>query len=441
MPANGEFNLDISGVAGFFGGDVAVTAMATVHVYRGRRWLGWYNQPGSYEVARRYGQLCSGRFWDTLYPGPNNTPALVFKFDTPQPGPKYMSAQSGASPTGHAARLLFEGCRSLPLRYTPAANHRRTSPGFLTIIDLPYAPTTPIIPRRTQGTAANLLAALSIAVSLTASALCAYLEDWYSCAVILLGVITNGVSCYVIGRGTLQFTFPEPDKDSPSGSGILIGKDELVLLRGSKPALHAITRGQFVLDYSSKPQYLDIALSSTLLSIQFLAQLLLIPQGKLSGQLIFLGTFAVSAAYNSFLSSLDIESIQRAFLLEDVLHVGPADDALPRATMEKYELGTWTTMSVLALMLLAPSAEKGMLGRILDELLPNHTDLWGYWKAQVLQNIQDKIRSGSADSDEEFRFEFSSAEGYRPLLQLLYKDSHAAAEMYAQYRGKWHSAK
>ncbi|KAI0328968.1 hypothetical protein GY45DRAFT_1346860 [Cubamyces sp. BRFM 1775] len=400
MPSKREFNLDISGVAGFFGGDVAVNAVATVHVYRGRRWLGWYNQPGSYEVARRYGQLCSGRFWDTLYPGPNFTPALVFKFDSSQPGPKYMSAQSGASPTGHAARLLFDGCKSLPSRYTPAANHRQTSPGFLTIIDLSYAPTTPVMPRRTQGTAANLLAALSIAVSLAASALSAYLEDWYSCAVILLGVIANGISCYVIGRGTLRFTFPQPDKDSPPGSGILIGKDELVLLRGSKPALHAITRGQF-----------------------------------LSGQLLFLGTFVVSAAYNSFLSSLDIESIQRAFLLEDVLHIGPADHARPHATMEKYELGTWTTMSVFVLMLLAPLAEKGMLRRILDELLPNHTDLWDYWKDQVLQNIQDKIRSGCADGAGDFRFEFSSAEGYRPLLQLLYKDSHAAAEMYALYQG------
>ncbi|EIW56623.1 uncharacterized protein TRAVEDRAFT_95883, partial [Trametes versicolor FP-101664 SS1] len=69
------FDLDISGVAGFFGADVAISAMATVHVYAGRRWLGWYNQPGSYEVARRYGQLARSYFWDALYPGPNGNPA------------------------------------------------------------------------------------------------------------------------------------------------------------------------------------------------------------------------------------------------------------------------------------------------------------------------------------------------------------------------------
>ncbi|KAI5993524.1 hypothetical protein EDD15DRAFT_2265805 [Pisolithus albus] len=28
--------------------------MATVHVYEHRKWLGWYNSPGSYTVASRY---------------------------------------------------------------------------------------------------------------------------------------------------------------------------------------------------------------------------------------------------------------------------------------------------------------------------------------------------------------------------------------------------
>jgi hypothetical protein len=37
-----DFNLDSSGVAGFFGGEEAISAMATVHLYRGRKWLGWY---------------------------------------------------------------------------------------------------------------------------------------------------------------------------------------------------------------------------------------------------------------------------------------------------------------------------------------------------------------------------------------------------------------
>ena len=66
-----NINLDISGVAGFFGGDVEVSAMTTVHLYSARKYLGWYNTPGSYEIARRYGQVARSRFWDGLYPGVN----------------------------------------------------------------------------------------------------------------------------------------------------------------------------------------------------------------------------------------------------------------------------------------------------------------------------------------------------------------------------------
>jgi hypothetical protein len=35
-----HFNLDVGGFAGFFGGDEAVSAMETVHLYRARRWTG-----------------------------------------------------------------------------------------------------------------------------------------------------------------------------------------------------------------------------------------------------------------------------------------------------------------------------------------------------------------------------------------------------------------
>ncbi|EIW55252.1 uncharacterized protein TRAVEDRAFT_94054, partial [Trametes versicolor FP-101664 SS1] len=74
-PPPTSFTLDISGIAGFFGGDASVAAMNTIHIYSGRRWMGWYNQPGTYEVARRYGQLAVSRLWDALYPGPNLDPA------------------------------------------------------------------------------------------------------------------------------------------------------------------------------------------------------------------------------------------------------------------------------------------------------------------------------------------------------------------------------
>ena len=38
--SNATINLDLFGVAGFFGGDIAISAMATVYLHRGRRYLG-----------------------------------------------------------------------------------------------------------------------------------------------------------------------------------------------------------------------------------------------------------------------------------------------------------------------------------------------------------------------------------------------------------------
>ncbi|THU96848.1 hypothetical protein K435DRAFT_858112 [Dendrothele bispora CBS 962.96] len=63
-----EFNLDTSDVAGFFGGEEASSAMNTVHLYQGRKWLGWYNSPGGYTVAKHYGRLARASLWIGLYP-------------------------------------------------------------------------------------------------------------------------------------------------------------------------------------------------------------------------------------------------------------------------------------------------------------------------------------------------------------------------------------
>ena len=77
--ANAKFSLNSLGVAGFFGGDIAVNGMATVIFFIGRRFVGLYNAPGSLEVAKRYGQLASSRVYRGLFPGGDTTdPAQLF---------------------------------------------------------------------------------------------------------------------------------------------------------------------------------------------------------------------------------------------------------------------------------------------------------------------------------------------------------------------------
>ena len=73
-----RFVLDASGVAGFFGGDIAVRAMATVYLIHRRRWLGWYNAPGAYEVAKQYSVIGRSSIFDALFPGADGDPGKIF---------------------------------------------------------------------------------------------------------------------------------------------------------------------------------------------------------------------------------------------------------------------------------------------------------------------------------------------------------------------------
>ncbi|KAI0362783.1 hypothetical protein OH77DRAFT_84930 [Trametes cingulata] len=425
-PSHQPFNLDFSGVAGFFGGDVSVTAMATVHIYEGRKWLGWYNQPGSYEIAKRYGQLSRSRFWDALYPGVNVEPSVLFEYDGTE-GPKFTATQSGTSlaKTGHVARLFAEECKDTALAPGPYPPMRRTTPGFVTIATLTHVPEPLEIPRQERD-ATSILASIPIAASLAACAACAVIHDWYCFAVILLGIISSGLSCYVIGTGVLKFSHPKPADGAPVGDGVLHdGSSELVVLRGPEGAVNSITRGRFALEYASKPAYHNIGVCSVLLTLHFIAQLLLIPQGTIHGQLLFLGSLCVSWMYNSYLASLDREGIQRSILREQVLRTEPGQ-------LQKYQLGTRTSMVVFTLLALAP-AKTATLRKVLDDLLPNDTDTWSKWKEEVLAGIEGGFRDGDGSG---FTFNFDPAEGpgKDKLLAILYDDAQAAATMYRIYR-------
>lgn len=89
----GHFDLDVSGVAGFFGGEEAISAMQTIHLYKYRKWMGWYNFPGSWNVGKKFGMLANSRLLDGLFPGPHEDPAKFFELDGKQ-GLKYVAARS-----------------------------------------------------------------------------------------------------------------------------------------------------------------------------------------------------------------------------------------------------------------------------------------------------------------------------------------------------------
>lgn len=409
-----NFTLDTSGVAGVFGGDEAVSAMATVHVYENRRWLGWYNSPGSYEIAKRYGLLAKSRFFDGFFPGVHTDPATLFEFDGWK-GPKFRAAHSGTiiEETGHLAALFMKECAA---REGKVVEGRTTGTVGVTIAELNHVPPPQTYPKRINAYS-PVFASIPIAVSVGTCIASGVFDDWFSFSLILLGIFTSGIACLVIGSGKFMFTHPEPAQGSPPGDGILRSDKEIVLLIGAEGAVNSVTRGRFSLSFPSEPSYKNIGWCSVLLTIQFIAQLLLVPQGSLFGQIMFVTSLGVSWIYNSWLSSLDKEKIQRDILLDSVLQ---------KPILTKYCLGTHTTMVVFVLLVLQPEEPN----KILDDLLPNDTKVWRHWKEKIVRRLLDKEKLEFVDSDWDLQG-FNQEE--RSLLETLYRDTQSAYGGYAQY--------
>ncbi|RPD72416.1 hypothetical protein L226DRAFT_537218 [Lentinus tigrinus ALCF2SS1-7] len=413
--SSSPFTLDSSGVAGFFGGDGAVSGMATVHLFACRRWGGWYNTPGAYEIAKQYGQLANSRLWDGLFPGGKREPAELFGLDG-QPGPTFLAARSGSSipRTGHLAYLIARLARDL--EGARKVSGRRTTPADVTVIDLPYAPPETVEPPKLRSRY-GLLAIIPIAASVATCVMCALVGDWWCFSSIALGILASGIACLVIGSGTLTFNHPKPAKGAPRGDGILVNEDGVIVLRGDEAAVNSLTRGRFTLEYGGQPRYSAIGHCSVLLTLQFLVQLLLIPQGQLFGQIMFVTSLAVSWIYNTCLSSLDKEDYQTEILL-DVLH-------LEDLHMNKFILGSRTAMVVFSCLSLQPNDPIHNPRKLLDELIPNDTEVWERWKALVAQKLSTKAPLYFTETDWKVQ---GLCQEERVLLERLLKDAEEAYE-------------
>ena len=413
-----SFNLDVSGVVGFFGGEEAISAMGTVHVYEGRKYLGWYNSPGSFVVAKQYGRLAKSRLWNGLFPGNRTEPTELFEYDGER-GPEFIAAHSGTriKDTGHTGHLFLKECQSLPERKVEG---RLTLPTPVTIVRLGPAPDERIYPTL-QRKWSSLIAAVPIIISLGGCVACGIDGDWYLFSMILLGIISNGLSCLAIGNAQLEFFHPKPANGSVLGDGFLHAGSEIVILLGEEGSVNAITRGKFSLKFPHKSEesgHQPIGLAATLLLAQFLLQLLLIPQGTLYGQIWFLGTSTVSWMYNCYLSSIDKELVQREILVKRVL-------CPKRPVLSRYSLGTWTTMTVFVLLVLQP-AESAR--RLLDHLLPNETPVWKIWKQEILERLKDGRPLVFEKNDRD-----DLEEGENNLLKILYGDAEAAYQGFSEF--------
>ncbi|KAG8818430.1 hypothetical protein FRC17_010836 [Serendipita sp. 399] len=496
-----KFTLDISGVAGFFGGDEVISAMGSVHFYQGRKYLGWYNSPGSYTVARKYGRLANSRFWNGLFSGGNTDPNVFLGLDG-ETGPEFLAAHSGTkmAHTGHVAHLLLRECQTLqdpPGRkenqlvsqegttttisnevaklitldavaeavinsvtteiseavpegikeaalkvagkgvtgaatavstavkkavtealidaatglvtttttdtvikavrkgvgvVAPGASDKKTATDAVTgtvgggtnskpthsVYVIPLPPDHCLDPNLNLSRPWKIWMALfPLIASAGPAAVCAYFRDWYCFSMIALGMLSSGIACL-------------------TGDGVLHSGTDFVAVIGKEESVCSITRGAFSIELRGAPRNHIIGLSAILLIVQFFLQLLLIPQGTLFGQVMFLVTFACSWVYNCYLSSIDKEEVQRTLLMEQVLGIRRSRPGIRRSesrvrlsessepNIQKYVFAKRTTAVVFLLLVLRP-LDKEM---ILNQLLPNDTLVWRKWKREILEQLR-----------------------------------------------------
>ncbi|KAF9236237.1 hypothetical protein BU15DRAFT_50429 [Melanogaster broomeanus] len=408
--SNAKFTLDASAVAGFFGGETAISAMTTIHLYHSRRWLGWYNSPGSYQIAMCFGRLANSRFWDAVFPGPNKPPEISFGLDG-QRGPTYIGVLSGTEmQTGHLAYLTMQKIKETTAEEING-NGRITTPGYVALLDLGRVTYEGPVPQEHFRHA--LCALFPITVSVVTCLVSGMINDWYCASMILLGIISSGLASFVIGSGKLYLkTNNTPAPGAPAGDGILVDGNTALVIRGEEKDVNAITKGSFELQIGGKPTYHQIGMCSLVLIIQFLLQLLLIPQGSLFGQIMFVTSLAVSWMYNSYLSSLEKEMIQVGILFQK----------LGRPTLKKFRLGTRTKMAVFACLLVCSRGLHGTNpGKILQHFIPNDTPVWQRWREKVLQKMNDTSRSESLKLDQDDLENFDEAQ--RTLLTGLLDDA------------------
>ncbi|KAF9234335.1 hypothetical protein BU15DRAFT_90025 [Melanogaster broomeanus] len=376
-----NYKLDLSGAVGLFGGDSAVLALQTLHLYEGRRWAGWYNYPGTVTVARKFGQMANSRVWDSVFPGPNEPPTTTFAL-AGMPGPEYNGTFSGTKmETRYLGYLMAKECadcrpQELKLRKTDGEPARKTGTCIVTVMKLPQR-------HAADGSTSKLqTSVVPSLISILACIACLLVHDPICASLILLGIVSSGISSIAFGTAKLSFQIPVPSKNSPPGDGLMFPKSELIILKGDEADVNV-----------ADPDHYTVGVCSLLLMTQFLAQLLLIPASTVFGQITYLVSFIASGCYHLYVASDEKEKVQRGLLCKEL-----------DVVMEKWSFGTRTQMAVFACLVLGegrPHPREFDPCEILMRIIPNQTPVWKYWRKKVVDELRLPDESPAETTDRE----------------------------------------
>ncbi|KAG1800527.1 uncharacterized protein BJ212DRAFT_1212291, partial [Suillus subaureus] len=117
-------------------------------------------------------------------------------------------------------------------------------------------------------------------------AICASVEDWLSFKMILLGMISSGITSFIMCTGKITLERLKPADGVPPGDGMLLSDNRIVILRGNEEDVNAVTKGKLRLKL--KGGGCALLLCAVIALLQVTLQVVFIPFGSLPGQLVFL---------------------------------------------------------------------------------------------------------------------------------------------------------
>ncbi|KAI6118257.1 hypothetical protein F5141DRAFT_1000131 [Pisolithus sp. B1] len=421
--SNATFMLNSSGIGGLLGGEEALSTVALAQIYNRRKWLGWYNTPGTYIIGKHLRRLARSVISDLhANPGPGTESgmvqvdlALLLQHSSRFKGPVFKGIYSGTSlhETGPLASLLMK-------KYTGMSGTliegRTTQPVNVTIANLEQNPS--LQSQMTFDHSAPICAIIPIAVSLATCGICGLYCEWYAFSMILLGILARGLTCVFVGSGELVFDHPELTVGSPPGDGILGCDHELVLLKGHENVVNAITRGRFIFHFRSKHAFRMVELCSFFLIAQAIAQLICVPQSNLFGQLMFVFSVVTSWVFSLWFLPYNKVEVQEEFYRS----------VLRSPKLEKFVLPNRSS-AIVSLLLFSGDNEKlsgdsKKLKKIMDGFLPSGTQVWEIWKGIVIEHLTNG--QPLCFDDTHWNHQDLPSESDRSLLRTLLKDAETA---------------
>ncbi|KAI0747794.1 hypothetical protein C8Q80DRAFT_1103000 [Daedaleopsis nitida] len=400
-------SFDISTRSGFLGAEAAWQVMMLPHLHPQGHWWGRCNCPGSYQIAKRYGQVAGSQVFDGAHTSSLDLAALNSNAEATH-GPKFVASFSGTvmAMTGPIGKLLVDFSKNVPMI---VAEGRVTTPHSVTIVDLDSAPNSEEHP----SVRVNAPVIVPIAASAAAAAACGVTGDWKTFTLIIFGMAVGGYASSRLQAGDLTFTRPATTPGAPAGDGYLDAGNELIVLKGSEDAVSSVTRGRFTVRFKNESSLTSLATAGTLLSTQCFVQLLFVPFGTVLGQLFFLLAMAISWLFNAYVASQEKAAWKRLVL----------EDLLKAPTMERHSLGTRTMAAVFLMQMLKPAKVEEQLAL----LLPNNTPVWKAWRQTVARRLQDE-KPNFAGAHLQHISTFTVDE--TKLLETLFGDAQAAVNAF-----------